>query len=260
MAKASYSPLNQWRGRAGGQVYRVRNGEQIVSAYQPAVANPKSDAQMMQRAKFNLMTKLNALFPASLLNGFSSSKGIARTMFSRKIMPKINIQQFAEVGERKFIAKIAPADIVFGPNAENFIKAGESVSSHIQLAAAGTVARLTFTTLANLFDVATDVARVRFVDVYGNSPFNYIEVMSDKIDGTIIDDVAATLDFSGEGMHRMYMQVMVPNTSNLNDYRGDRVENDPESTDEVTAESRANYATAYTVGGSYYIGSVLVPA
>lgn len=258
MAKASYSPLNQWRGRAGGQVYRVRNGEQIVSSYQPAVANPKTDAQMLQRAKFNLMTKLNALFDARLLNGFSSSKGIARAAFSKKIMPKIYAQQLTGEGDRKYRANIAPVQIVFGPNAENYIKSGESVSSHIQIAAAGTVARLTFTTLANLFDVDNGTARVRFIDVYGSGNYDYSEVMVNNIDGEVIDDVPATIDFAGEGVHRIYLQVLNPDNSTLNDFHGEAVITDPEGATEVAADSGATFASAFTVGGSYYVGSVNV--
>lgn len=259
MAKATFSPLNNWRGRAGGQVYRVRNGVQIVSAYQSAVANPKSDAQMLQRTKFNLMTKLNALFDARLLNGFSSSKGIARAEFSKKLMPKIYAQLLSGSGERKYRANIAPEDIVFGPKAENFIKAGESVAAHIQLAAAGTVARLTFTTLSNLFDVDSTAARIRFVDVFGASTFQYNEVMCNAIDGAVIDSVTGTMDFSGEGIHRVYMQVLVPDNSQLNNFRGEGLANEEGGGDDIMADSGASYATAFTVGGSYYIGSVEVP-
>lgn len=259
MAKATFSPLNNWRGRAGGQVYRVRNGQQIVSAYQSAVANPKTDAQMLQRSKFNLMTKLNALFDARLLNGFSSSKGIARAYFSKKIMPKIYAQQLAGEGDRKYRANIAPENIVFGPNAENYIKAGEDVSTHIQMAAAGTVVRLTFTNLPGLLDVDSATARIRFVDVFGDSNYQYSKVMVNNINGEVIDDVAATIDFAGEGVHRIYLQVLVPDNSTLNDFRGSSVVNSDDTPDDVAAESGASYATAYTVGGSYFVGYLAIP-
>lgn len=258
MSKASYSPLGQWRGRTGGQVYRVRGGVQVISAYQPAVANPKSDAQMLQRAKFNLMTKLNALFDARLLNGFGSRKGIARAAFSKKLMPKIYAQQIAGPDEIKYRANIAPADIVFGPNNENYLNESATIASHIQLAAAGTVARLTFTTLEGLFDVDPQIARIRFIDVYGSSVFDYSEVKCYDINGTQIDSVPASLDFEGAGEHRMYMQVLMPNNDALNNFHGGAVTNDPNATNEVSAESGASYASAYKVGGSIYIGSVTV--
>lgn len=256
MSKAAHSPLGQWRGRTGGQVYRVRNGQQIVSSYQPAVANPKSDAQLLQRAKFNLMTKLNALFDARLLNGYSSSKGVARAMFSKNLMPGIYAQLLDGPGERKYRANIAPVNIVFGPNKENFIKASQSVASHIQLAPAGTVARLTFTNLGGLFDVDASVARIRFVDVFGSSVFDYSEVMVDSIEGTTIANMQPTLDFSGTGVHRLYLQVLDADNSLLNDFRGGSVVNAEAGDDNVIVESGASYASSYIVGGSYYIGSV----
>lgn len=256
MSKASHSPLGQWRGKTGGQVYRVRNGEQIVSAYQPAVANPKSDAQLMQRTKFNLMTKLNALFDARLLNGYSTSKGIARTMFSKKLMPSIYATQLSIPGERKFRANILAENIVFGPNHENYFKTTETVASHIALTAPGTQARLTFTSLPSLFDADTSVAKIRFVDVFGSSTYNYSEVKCDSIEGTVIDEVGATIDFEGNGFHRVYLQVLVPNNSNLNDFRGESVDSDDVDADNVIADAGANYASNYTVGGSYYIGSI----
>lgn len=258
MSKASHSPLGQWRGKTGGQVYRIRNGQQIVSAYQPVVANPKTDAQLMQRTRFNLMTKLNGLFDTRLLNGFSTSKGIARAMFSKKIMPYIYAQQLLGPGERKYRANIAPENIVFGPNAKNFIKPTETLASHVALTAPGTQARLTFTNLSALFDVDDTKAKIRFVDVFGSSVYGYSEVMVDAIDGTIIEGVPATLDFEGVGWHRIYMQVLAPNDSTLNNFRGESVVNEGDLGDDVVADAGASYASAFTVGGSVYIGSIEV--
>ena len=256
MAKASYSPLNQWRGRAGGQVYRVRNGEQIVSAYQPAVANPKSDAQMLQRAKFNLMTKLNAIFDARLLNGYSSSKGIARAKFSKRLMSKIYSQQLASVGERKYRANIPAEEIIFGPSAENYIKEGETVAGHLTLTDGGGKITIAIATLENLFDVDATTARVRIVDVYGDSNFTYSEVMVNDINGAIIANVPAAIEFEGLGMHRIYLQVLAPNNSTLNDFHGGPVITDDDNIDGVAAESAASYATAFNVGGSVFVGSL----
>lgn len=260
MSKASHSPLGQWRGKTGGQVYRVRNGAQIISVYQPSVANPKSDAQLLQRTRFNLMAKLNALFDARLLNGFSSSKGVARAMFSKKLMPKIYAQDLQGPDQKVFRANIAPENIIFGPGKENFIKSGVTITSYIQLSAAGTVARLTFTTLPNLFNVDTAVARIRFVDVYGESAFQYNEVKVNAIDGEVIDSVASTLDFAGVGVHRVYMQVLAPSNQNLGNFSGNELANDPSGNFDVVADSGADYSASLTVGGSYYLGAVDVTA
>ena len=47
-------------GKLGGQVYAVRNGEQIVRAYQPNVSNPSTPNQVKNRAKMKLLSQLSA--------------------------------------------------------------------------------------------------------------------------------------------------------------------------------------------------------
>lgn len=47
-------------GKLGGQVYAVRNGEQIVRAYQPYVSNPSTINQVKNRAKMKLLSQLSA--------------------------------------------------------------------------------------------------------------------------------------------------------------------------------------------------------
>lgn len=47
-------------GKLGGQVYAVRNGEQIVRAYQPYVANPSTPVQVQNRARMKLLSQLSA--------------------------------------------------------------------------------------------------------------------------------------------------------------------------------------------------------
>lgn len=49
-------------GRLGGSVWAVRNGQQIVRAHQPIVQNPKSAAQVVQRAKMKLASQLSAIY------------------------------------------------------------------------------------------------------------------------------------------------------------------------------------------------------
>lgn len=51
-------------GKVGDLVYRINRGEQIVSAYNPRVANPKTPAQMEQRVKWgNVINAYKALQP-----------------------------------------------------------------------------------------------------------------------------------------------------------------------------------------------------
>ena len=49
MAKGTIA-LGQFRGKVGGQVLRVVEGQQVIQNYQPVVRNPRTTAQQMQRA------------------------------------------------------------------------------------------------------------------------------------------------------------------------------------------------------------------
>lgn len=64
MAKARQA-LSLWIGRAGGVVYSVLNGNQIMRSAPASVSNPKSDAQVAQRMKLapaqNFYRQLEAL-------------------------------------------------------------------------------------------------------------------------------------------------------------------------------------------------------
>lgn len=51
-------------GKVGDLVYRVSNGKQMVSAYNPAVKNPRTSSQMMQRTKWlNVMAMYKVMKP-----------------------------------------------------------------------------------------------------------------------------------------------------------------------------------------------------
>lgn len=51
MAKGTIA-LGQFRGKVGGQVLRVVDGQQIVQAYQPEIHDPKTNLQRCQRLAF----------------------------------------------------------------------------------------------------------------------------------------------------------------------------------------------------------------
>lgn len=59
MARAT-SGLGQFRGKVGSVVFRVSQGQQIASAYQPAIRNPKSNLQTAQRNKLYLASQLSS--------------------------------------------------------------------------------------------------------------------------------------------------------------------------------------------------------
>ena len=56
MAKGSFF-WSTARGRVGNVVYRVRKGQEVASAHQPNVANPRTVTQIAQRIKFSVAVK-----------------------------------------------------------------------------------------------------------------------------------------------------------------------------------------------------------
>lgn len=97
-------------GRVAGSVFAVRNGEVIERAYNPIVANPRTDAQLLQRAKMNLAGQISHLVDWLTLTSMSMPyKGKNRTMFVRNIVNKAT----AGMVGKDAVAKIAPEDIIF---------------------------------------------------------------------------------------------------------------------------------------------------
>lgn len=97
-------------GRLAGSVFAVRNGEVIERAYNPIVANPRTDAQLLQRAKMNLAGQISKLVGFEILTSMSMPfKGKNRTMFVRNLVNKAT----AEMVGKDAVAKIAPEDIIF---------------------------------------------------------------------------------------------------------------------------------------------------
>lgn len=66
------------RGRQGNNVYSVQNGTQVLKIYNPAVANPRTDGQQLQRAKFALAGKISAATPSAALVGMRSGSARGR--------------------------------------------------------------------------------------------------------------------------------------------------------------------------------------
>lgn len=98
----STNGLGQFRGKLGGVVYAVRNGQQIVRAYQPVVANPKSTEQRLQRAKGVLAGKLSHLIPASVIVGMNGgSKSGRRAMFNKNLLDSIVSEIAVTTGDAK---------------------------------------------------------------------------------------------------------------------------------------------------------------
>lgn len=53
-------------GKMGAAVFRVREGQQVVTQYNPIVKNPNTTGQQSQRAKFKLMSQLAAVMAPAM--------------------------------------------------------------------------------------------------------------------------------------------------------------------------------------------------
>lgn len=76
-------------GKMGAAVFRVREGQQVVTQYNPIVKNPNTAGQQAQRAKFKLMSQLAAIMaPGFGTMGVTErparGKGTARNGFVQK--------------------------------------------------------------------------------------------------------------------------------------------------------------------------------
>lgn len=85
-------------GRLGASVFTVRKGEQIVRQYTDKVSNPNTRLQIVQRAKFKLLSQLAAAIGSSGMY-FSSAIGniTRRNEFVRLNMPLVTVAEGADV-------------------------------------------------------------------------------------------------------------------------------------------------------------------
>lgn len=74
MAKGSFF-WSTARGKVGNVVYRVRKGQEVASAHQPNVANPRTVTQIAQRIKFSVSVKFYKSAIAKLFKFAFEDKG-----------------------------------------------------------------------------------------------------------------------------------------------------------------------------------------
>lgn len=110
MAKSS-NIIGTIAGKAGSMVFsKGPDGSTIMRAYQPQVANPRTDGQQEQRAKVVLAGKVSKITPAECLTGLS--KGSTLKNRSAYIANLINAAVVTEV-EGKKVASVMPQRVIF---------------------------------------------------------------------------------------------------------------------------------------------------
>lgn len=96
-------------GKLGNIVYAVVNGIQTARVYQPIVSNPKSAAQMLQRAKGNLAGRLSMITPKDAIAGLGSNARARRSEYLRNIL----LGATSTLSDGDYVAKLEPEKLVF---------------------------------------------------------------------------------------------------------------------------------------------------
>lgn len=175
--------VGNFRGRVGGLVYSKGEGaENYVRAYQPQVYNPKSEGQVDQRAKMNLIGRLSGVTPKSVLMGMGGSGRMRRSDFNSNLMKMAVIDRSVP---GTIVAQINPEDIIFSRGAEAL---SASVSTAVNVTATQVSLGITLTdsTLAGQYGERIVVAVIDPEDKGGYSFLRTAEVV-------LANDTAVTI-------------------------------------------------------------------
>lgn len=92
-------------GKMGSAVFRVRNGAQVVTQYNPIVKNPDTAGQQEARAKFKLLSQLGAIMESgfgtmTVTKKAGKSAPTQRNAFMQLNYPLVAVDMSADVPER----------------------------------------------------------------------------------------------------------------------------------------------------------------
>ena len=92
-------------GKMGSAVFRIRNGAQVVTQYNPIVKNPDTTGQQEARAKFKLLSQLGAIMESgfgtmSVTKRAGKSAPTQRNTFMQLNYPLVAIDTTSDVPDR----------------------------------------------------------------------------------------------------------------------------------------------------------------
>lgn len=135
-------------GRRGNDVFAVTNGTQIVRQYQPIVANPRTDAQLRQRARMNTAGRFSHLCPKALLKAMQTENNRKnRSLFNKGLIDATTAN--APVGG-VYTATLAAGAVEFSRGA-GYLKATASSPFSVAQGQAKITLQLSDATLANKY-------------------------------------------------------------------------------------------------------------
>lgn len=164
------------RGKVGAMVFsKGEKGETYAKAYQPQVYNPKTEGQLRQRAKMNVVGRISALVPEELLIGLRGNKRTRRGIFNKQLLSVATVNDSVS-GE--FTASVAPEDIVFSKG-ESMLHAAITTQATTQQQSMSIGLELTDAELANKYGERVIVVVVDPQDKGGVSLVRYADVVFD---------------------------------------------------------------------------------
>lgn len=103
-------------GKAAGFVYyKGEDGMTNFRAYQPKVANPRTDLQVLQRAKMNVVGQFSALCPAALLAPLGKgTKRKNRSYFTSRLL----VNSTASLVDEHAVASFDPSVVQFSKGSQ----------------------------------------------------------------------------------------------------------------------------------------------
>lgn len=121
-------------GKVGNVVFvKGEKGISYGRTYQPQVANPKTEGQVDQRAKMNLVGRMSQVTPKGVLVGMGNSDRMRRAAFNANLLNMATIDRSVP---GTVVAQLNPEDIIFS-------KGAEVLSATVSTAAAVTATQLT---------------------------------------------------------------------------------------------------------------------
>jgi hypothetical protein len=164
------------RGKVGAFVFtKGENGQTYAKSYQPQVANPKSEGQLRQRAKMNVVGRISSLVPNELLVGLTGNKRARRSVFNKQLLSVATVDDSVQ---GTFTASVAPEDVVFS-RGESMLHAAITTPASTQQQSMSIGLELTDADLANKYGERVIVVVVDPHDKGGVSLVRFTDVVFD---------------------------------------------------------------------------------
>ena len=164
MGKTNYNPLGQWRGHVGGLMFKVFNGEQVISPYEKRRRKDRTPQQLQVRAKFGLAGKLSKIIPAEVLVGMGGNGVHNRSAFMRRAVANAVVT----VEESEYTAVLAPEKLVLSEGMSILL------SSTPTIAATGVVS-------GTIDDVPEEVAGIMVVALVANAEGEFVSTVYEVV-------------------------------------------------------------------------------